>query len=110
MDSIGEGKKALLCSTEREDCCTDEYNTAGKWFLPNGSQIDLISTNYTQSLYMTLGNQIVGLNMNRSISNGIELLTGIYQCEMIDKQNVTYYLFAGIYPEDEGTHVLRTKN
>ena len=93
MDNIGE---TLFCSTDREDCC-NEFNNAGNWFLPNGSQV-LTSTN-TQSLYLILGNQTVGLN----IMNSPELPIGIYHCEMMDRNNVTHYLYAGIYPENEGT-------
>ena len=95
MDNIRE---ALLCSTDRVDCCTDhdEYSIAGNWFLPNGSKIP--STTSTQSLHITLGNQTVGLNVN----NSLQAPTGIYHCEMMDKKNITHYLYAGIYPENEG--------
>ena len=92
VDNIGV---TLFCSTDREDCCSNEFSIAGNWFLPNGSQILLINT---QSLHITLGNQIVGLN----ITNIPDLPTGIYYCEMMNKKNVTHYLYAGIYPEDEG--------
>ena len=89
---------ALFCSTDREDCCTDEFTIAGNWFLPNGSKLP--STTNTQSLSITLGNQTVGLN----VTNSHELPTGsgIYHCEMMDGENVTHYLYAGIYPENEG--------
>ena len=93
VDNIGE---TLFCSTDREDCCNDEFNNAGNWFLPNGSQVS-ITTN-TQSLHLILGNQTVGLN----ITNSPELPIGIYHCEMMDRKNVTHYLYAGIYPENEG--------
>ena len=93
LDNIGV---ALFCSTDKEDCCTDEFSIAGNWFLPNGSKI-LSSTN-TQSLSITLGNQTVGLK----ITNSPELPTGIYHCEMMDRENVTHYLYAGVYPENEG--------
>ena len=88
---------ALFCSTDREDCCTesDELNITGNWFLPNGSNL---SVNNPQSLHITFGNQTVGLN----ITNGPELPTGIYHCEMMDKKDITHYLYAGIYPENEG--------
>ena len=95
MDNIRE---ALICSTDSVDCCTDhdEYSIAGNWFLPNGSKIP--PTTSTQSLHITLGNQTVGLNVN----NSLQALTGIYHCEMMDKKNITHYLYAGIYPENEG--------
>ena len=56
-----EDEMVLFCSTDRETCCTDEFSTSGKWFLPNGSNITL-KTNF-QSLSITLGNQTVGLNI-----------------------------------------------
>ena len=95
MDNIGV---VLFCSTDREDCCTNEFNIAGNWFLPNRSKVPL--TMYTQSLHIALENQTLGLN----ITNVTELPTGIYHCEMKDKKNLTHYLYAGIYLENEGTH------
>ena len=83
---------SLFCSTDRENCCIDEFNIPGSWFLPNGSKV---STN-TLSLHITLGNQTVGLNISR------DLPTGIYHCELMDRDNVTHYLYAGIYPKYEG--------
>jgi hypothetical protein len=83
-----EDEKVLLCSTDREN---DEFNLPGNWFLPNGSKIS-----NTQSVHIALGNQTVGLNISP------DLPTGIYHCEMMDRENVTHHLYAGIYPEDEG--------
>ena len=83
---------ALFCSTDRENCCIDEFNIPGSWFLPNGSKI---STNI-QSLHTALGNQTVGLNISP------DLPSGIYHCEMMDRDNVTHHLYAGIYHENEG--------
>ena len=91
-----EDKMVLFCSTDRETCCTDEFRVSGKWFLPNGSNITLEIN--IQSLSIILGNQTVGLN----ITNSTELPSGIYHCEMMDRENVTHHLYAGIYPEDEG--------
>ena len=91
---------AAFCSTNRQDCCTDEFNIAGNWFLPNGSKI----LDNTQSLHIAFGIQTVGLN----ITNSPELPIGIYHCEMMDRENITHYLYAGIYPKDEGVHVLIT--
>ena len=89
----------LFCSTDRENCCNDELNLPGSWFLPNGSEISSMSN--TQSLYnITLGNQTMGLNISP------ELPSGIYHCEMMDRENITHHLYAGIYPEGEGMYIL----
>ena len=79
----------LFCSTDKSDCCTDEFSNArsGNWFLPNGSEIVSIT-----------GNQTIALNL----INNTDLPSGIYHCEMMDRENVTHDLYAGIYPEDEG--------
>jgi hypothetical protein len=87
----------LFCSTDREDCCTDKL-ISGNWFLPNGSNIITLGINYIQSLSIALGNQTVGLN----IFNNPDLPTGIYHCEMMDKENVPHHLYAGIYLENGG--------
>ena len=98
MNGTQEDEKMLFCSTDREN---DEFNIPGSWFLPNGSKISLATTN-SQSLHTVLGNQTVGLN----IMNGAELPRGIYHCEMMDRENVTHHLYAGIYPENEGKNTL----
>ena len=90
------GEKVLFCSTDREYNELN-YNIPGSWFLPNGSKISSTTTN-TLSLHVALGNQTVGLN----ITNSTDLPSGIYHCEMMDRENVTHHLYVGIYHEDKG--------
>ena len=99
MNHIGEGEEALFCLTDQKDCCVNESDIHGSWFLPNGSKI--LSTSYAH-FYVTHGNQTVGLN--RAENSSLMFPTGIYHCEMINKNNDTQYLYAGIYPENEGIH------
>ena len=99
-----EDERALVCSTDRVDCCTDGFNIAGNWFLPNGSKISPTTNYNTQFLFIIQGNQTVGLNF----TNNPEFPSGIYHCEMMDRENITHHLYAGIYPEDEGIHALST--
>ena len=94
-----EGALNLVCTTDRADCCTDEFNIAGNWFLPNGSKISPTIIN-NQFLSIIWGNQTVGLNF----TNNPELPSGIYHCEMMDRENTTHHLYAGIYSEGEGTY------
>ena len=94
MNGIQGNNAALFCSSDRENCCIDEFNIPGSWFLPNGSKIP----NNTQPLHIVFGSQTVGLN----ITDSAEIPSGIYHCEMMDRENVTHHLYAGIYPEDEG--------
>ena len=96
VNGTQEGEKVLFCSTDGEynelNC-----NVPGSWFLPNGSKISLATTN-TLSLHIAVGNQTVGLK----ITNIADLPSGIYHCEMMDRENVTHHLYAGIYPENGG--------
>ena len=101
MNVTQEDEKVLLCSTDRETCCFEELNIPGSWFLPDGTKILTKSNN--QSLHITLGNQTVGLN----IMNSTDLPSGIYHCEMMDRENITHHLYAGIYPDSEGICVLK---
>ena len=105
MNGTQDGEMMLFCSNDREY----ELNIPGSWFLPNGSKILSSSTANTQSLHTALGNQTVGLN----IMNSAELPRGIYHCEMMDRENITHHLYAGIYPENEGIIkfiIIRAKN
>ena len=90
----------LFCSTDREDCCTDEFSIAGNWFLPNGSKVS-----NTQALHITFGNQTVGLNFMNN-TDDLQVHTGLYHCAMMDKQNATHYLYVGIYRENEGMYCI----
>ena len=90
--TVNGTQEVLYCSTDRKN---DELNIPGSWFLPNGSKISSATTN-TQSLHIAFGNQTVGLNVSP------DLPSGIHHCEMMDRDNVTHHLYAGIYPEDKG--------
>ena len=70
--------------------------------VPNATKI--LTKSNTQSLHIMLGNQTVGLNIMNRLS--AELPNGIYHCEMMDRNNNTHHLYAGIYPEDEGTCIM----
>ena len=83
----------LICSTDREDSCSNELIRVGGWFQPSGSKVE--------SPNVTFGNQTLGL----SLMFGREM-PGIYHCELMDVKNVTHYLYVGIYPENEGIAIL----
>ena len=44
--------------------------------------------------------------MGLNITTSTELPSGIYHCEMMDRDNMTHHLYAGIYLEDEGTQCM----
>ena len=102
VDDIGEVEGALVCSTDKKDCCDNESDIHGNWFLPNGSKVLATNNTHFEAAYVTWGNQTVGLNHVNN-SNSLELLPrGVYHCEMMDKNNTTHHLYVGIYHENEG--------
>ena len=101
IDSIGKGDRALFCSTDRNDCCDNEPDIHGNWFLPNGSKVLATNNTHFEAAYVTRGNQTVGLNCVNN-NNSLELPSGIYHCGMMDKNNITHHLYVGIYHENEG--------
>ena len=96
MNGTQEEEKVLFCSTDKEKF-NDEFSIPGSWFLPNETKISTKSNTH-QSPHIMLGSETVGLN----ITDNAELPTGIYHCEMMDRDNVTHHLYAGIYHENEG--------
>ena len=106
-DIIGEGERVLFCSTDRKDCCDNESDIHGNWFLPNGSKVLATKNTHFETAYVTRGNQTVGLNRVNN-SSSLELPSGVYHCEMMDKNNITHYLYIGIYHENEGKLLLYT--
>ena len=92
-NSTQNDEEVLYCSTDRDN---DEFNIPGSWFLPNGSKITSSTVINTRLLHIAFRNQTVGLNIIP------DLPSGIYHCEMMDRDNITHHLYAGIYSEDEG--------
>ena len=67
--------------------------------MPNRLKITQ-QTGNSQEFYISRRSQTVGLNyMNVS---DYEAPTGIYHCEIADENNVTSYLYVGIYPPNQG--------
>ena len=69
--------------------------------MPDGSKILQQSSNNSQAIYISRGNQTVGLKYRNG--TGTSVPTGIYHCEISDKNNVISYLYVGIYNQNQGT-------
>ena len=79
LESIGEGEEnALLCRTDRVDCCGTVPNRFGQFYYPNGVQVPV--NNAGQGFYRNRGDQVVQLNRREGISSP----TGRYRCEIPD--------------------------
>ena len=98
LDNLGEADRALVCSTYRNDNGSIIINDHGNWFLPNGSRIGSTANDFQTLHVNNLEYQAIELNRVHNST----LPTGVYHCEMMDKENTIHSLFVGIYPENEG--------
>ena len=91
FDDIGEAANALLCTTDRVECCSgSSFGGGGRWYFPNGSEA--VSGFLDGSIYRNRGPQIVRLNRR----NDAQSPNGIYRCEIPDARGNTQKLFVTI--------------
>ena len=81
ITDVGEsGTGALMCKTDRTDCCRAEAKAGesrqGNWIYPNGTKVGNVNTN--DSIYRTRHTSVVILNRR----NGATGPTGQYCCEV----------------------------
>jgi hypothetical protein len=93
ISDIGEGDEALLCKTDKVECCGTIPNRFGEFYYPNGVGVPI--RNQQQGFYRNRGEKQVRLNRRR----GIVSPTGVYRCEIPDSNNVMQKLFVNIRSE-----------
>ena len=60
ISDVGEGECALLCKTDKEDCCATVPNRYREFYYPNG--IHVMVARFGQSFYWNRGEQLIRLN------------------------------------------------
>ena len=88
ITDIGQNDNALLCVTDREDCCAPQL--FGEFYYPDGSQVGVRASE--DSLYRNRGNQLIRLNRR---NNALSPL-GRYRCEIPDSRGVTRNIYINI--------------
>ena len=88
LTEVGEGDNALLCKTDKEECCGTVPNRFGEFYYPNGVKVPI--ANRRQGFYRNRGDQIIRLNRREGITSP----TGTYRCEIpnADDAIVTIYI------------------
>ena len=76
MQDIGEGRSALLCKTDKLDCCHIPPNRYGQFYYPDGGQVPIRAEQ--QGFYRNRGEQLIRLNKRK----GMESPPGKYRCEI----------------------------
>ena len=91
--AIGEGDNALLCKTNKQDCCGTLPNRFGEFYYPNGVRVSIRIAG--QVFYRNRGDQHIRLNRR----DGASSPTGKYFCEIPDTNGVTQKIFINIDAE-----------
>ena len=78
LSEVGEGENALLCKTDKEDCCGTPPNRFGEFYYPSNIKVPIAKEQ--QSFYRNRGEKIIRLNRR----DGTISPTGKYRCEVPD--------------------------
>ena len=98
LSDIGVGSNALICLTDRIECCID--NGQGGWKFPDGKPIYRSTPKFNRSRGLSTN------RLNRKIDAVGPWPTGIFTCKIPDQtENVIMDLYVGVY-DDAGEGVL----
>ena len=84
-----------MCVTDNPNCCRypDRF---GEWYFPNGSAVRI--ERYGDDFYRDRGRRTVRLNRR----NNAVYPTGIYHCELPDRNGINRTLYVELYRETSG--------
>ena len=83
ISDIGEGYQALLCKTNKVDCCAEPPNRFGEFYYPDGKRVSIAKEG--NDFYRNRGKQQIRLNLRRPGTAGH---TGEYRCAIPDSSDV----------------------
>ena len=90
VDDIGEGGDALLCHTNKSDCCY--RNRAGEWYYPDETNVGIKGYLPPENLfYRNRGQSVVLLNR---CGNPAE--RGLFRCRVPDANNLLQTIYVNI--------------
>ena len=96
IDDIGEGSDALLCHTDRMNCCTNTMGQtrAGDWYYPDGTRVGIMGMT-EEEFYRDRSTQVVRL----SYRNSSFTQEGLFKCVVPDAKGIerTVYVNIGMY-------------
>jgi hypothetical protein len=97
LEEIGEANKALVCLTNRIECCTN--GSQGDWYNPEDMIMPITTTkDDSTNFYTSRGPSHIRLNKN-NVNNSI---FGIYYCEIPDSSGTDQRIYIGIYGNEQG--------
>ena len=84
MAEVGEGENALVCKTNKPNCCRTQK--AGEFYYPNSVRVPIRSLNHV--FFRDRREQSVRLNRRVEVDDNVYLPTGAFCCEVPDACNV----------------------
>ena len=84
---VGEGGNALLCKTNKEECCGIPPNRVGEFYNPNGVQVPIAKQQ--QGFYRNRGQKVIRLNRRVGVTSP----AGRYRCEIPDADDVVQKIY-----------------
>ena len=91
VNDIGVNETALLCRTNKSDCCGEVPNRAGHWHFPNGTRVGIQGMSQDE-FYRDRGTQVVRLNHRQ----GTFTERGLFRCEVPDHNNKMQTIYINI--------------
>lgn len=83
INSIGENDMALICMTDRRNCC--KSSISGEWYYPNGTQVPIGRDNWR--FYRNRKDNPDQVLLNQRIDHEDPSEPGVYCCAIPDKDN-----------------------
>lgn len=103
VDQIGRGDEALMCLTDKPDCCNERPNRAGEWYFPDKTVVNIKGNrgNDANYFFRTRGNRTVFLNSVNSPSE-----RGRFYCKVPDANGTIQTVYVNIGTSNS-LHVLK---
>ena len=87
LSEVGEGQNALLCKTNKENCCGTPPNRIGEFYYPSDIKVPI--ANEQEGFYRNRGERVVRLNRR----DGTTSPMGKYRCEIPDTSGSVQNLY-----------------
>ena len=90
LSEVGEGENALLCKTNKENCCGASPNRFGEFYYPNGIKVPVAKRQ--QGFYRNRGEKVIRLNRR----DGVTSPKGKYRCEIPDANGMMQNIYINL--------------
>ena len=91
VDDIAINMSALLCHTNKEDCCGKLPNRFGEWYFPNGMKVKT-EVRTQDEFYRDRATRVVRLNHRK----GTFTERGLFRCEVPDDTDTVQSVYVNV--------------